>query len=149
MESILFIIIALVFYALFQIFTGQAGGQIDAFLSAFIFNGLGALLPIGIYIIYNMLSNNETVASTSKGITYSIYAGLAIAIFSVALVKSLEKWDVSFVIPLVYGGSIVLAAIIGKLWLGEKISPLHFSGLVLISIGFATIVISKSMPGIK
>jgi uncharacterized membrane protein len=146
MEAIKYIIVATIFYSLFQIFSGQSSGKIDANLSASIFNGIGAMIPLVVYLIYNMIRNHESVPTTSKGIVYSVIAGLAIAVFSIALVKSFEKGaNISFVIPLVYGGSIVLTSIISNFWLSEKISNWHLIGLGLIAAGFVTIIISKAM----
>ena len=145
MEAILFAIIALVFYTLFQVFIGQSGGKIDANLSAFIFNGLGALIPITIYILYKLSRKANIVPSTKIGVIYSILGGIAIAIFSIALVKAFEKGgNISLIIPLVYGGSIVLSALIGSIWYREKIDAWHLLGLVLITLGFIVIVLAKA-----
>jgi len=138
------IIIALVSYSLFEIFSAQSGGKIDANLSASIFNGIGFILPIGIYLLYNLIQGRETITTTSKGVIFSIIAGISIAIFSIALVKIFEKGgNLSFVVPLVYGGSIILTGIIGYLWLGEKISTQHLIGLIIATIGIMTIALSK------
>lgn len=144
MEAILFAIIALVFYTLFQVFIGQSGGKIDANLSAFIFNGLGAIIPISLFFLYRLGKKAGTIPTTKMGVVYSVLGGIAIAIFSVALVKAFEKGgNISLVIPLVYGGSIVLAAIVGRMGFGEKIGGWHLFGLVLITLGFVVIVIAN------
>ena len=133
MEAILFAIIALIFYTLFQVFIGQSGGKIDANLSAFIFNGLGAVIPISLYLLYKVSKKTSTIPTTKIGVLYSVLGGVAIAIFSIALVKAFEKGgNVSLIIPLVYGGSIVLATLIGRLGYGEKVDPWHLFGLGLI-----------------
>lgn len=145
MEAILFAIIALVFYTLFQVFIGQSGGKIDANLSAFIFNGLGAIIPITLYFLYKLSKKTSAVPSTKMGVIYSVLGGVAIAIFSIALVKAFEKGgNISLVIPLVYGGSIVLSALIGSIWFEEKVDAWHLLGLVLISLGFVVIVLANS-----
>ena len=145
MEAILFAIIALIFYTLFQVCIGRTGGEIDANLSAFIFNGLGAIIPITFYFLYRLSKKVSTVPTTKMGVVYSVLGGVAIAVFSIALVKAFEKGgNVSLVIPLVYGGSIVLAALIGSLGYGEKVDPWHMLGLVLISLGFVVIVLANS-----
>ncbi len=145
METSLFVVIALVSYSMFEIFSSQAGGKIDANLSSSIFNGLGIVIPLGSYVIYNILKRQETLPSTPKGIIFSVIAGIAIAIFSIVFVKIFEKGgNVSFVIPLIYGGSIVLTSIISRVWLNEKISLGNIVGLVLISLGFLIIVVSKT-----
>lgn len=126
-------------------FIGQSGGKIDANLSAFIFNGLGAIIPISLYFLYKFNKKANAVPTTKMGVIYSLLGGIAIAVFSIALVKAFEKGgNVSLVIPLVYGGSIVLAALIGRLGYGEKLDPWHFFGLVLISLGFVVIVLANS-----
>jgi len=81
---------------------------------------------------------------------FSVIAGIAIAIFSVVFVKLFEKGgNMSFVIPLVYGGSIVLTSIVSHVWLSEKISLWNLVGLVVISFGFLIIVTSKAITPTK
>ena len=50
MSTTALIVMAVAFYVVFAVSNSQAGGRIDASLSSVIFNGLGALLPLALYL---------------------------------------------------------------------------------------------------
>jgi len=81
MSLIVLIILATILYTLFDIFASRASNRIDVNLSSVIFNGLGAILPLIIYVFYKFSKGAKLVATTSSGITYSVLAGVAIADF--------------------------------------------------------------------
>lgn len=136
-------ILAIVTYTLFGIFVSKASGHISSGLSALLFNGLGAVLPlVAIYSVAS-LRKAENVATTSSGIIYSILAGVAIAAFSVLLIKLFQRDGVSFVMPMIYGGSIVLASIVGWLVLKETFSVTQLIGVIVIVAGVGIVTYSK------
>lgn len=143
MSLILLIILATIFYTLFQIFSSRAGNKIDANLSAVIFNGLGVALPLVIYAFYKFTKGVKLIATTSSGIIYSVLAGIAIALFSVLLIKIFEKGGLAYVIPLIYGGTIALASLTGWLFFKESVSGLQLLGIVVAIIGIVLIIFSK------
>ncbi|MDO8600375.1 MAG: EamA family transporter [bacterium] len=143
MPLIVLIIFATIFYTLFDIFTSRAGNRIDANLSSVIFNGLGAILPLTVYIFYKFSKGAKLLATTSSGIIYSILAGIAIALFSILLIKIFEKSGLTYVVPLIYGGTVALASLTGWLLFKESVSGLQLLGIAVIIIGIALIIFSK------
>jgi len=144
MSLLILIILATLFYTLFEVFASRAGNRIDANLSATIFNGLGAIIPIVAYMFYKFIKGTKLIASTTSGIIYSVLAGVSIALFSVLLIKIFEKGGgLAYVIPLIYGGSIILASLTGWLVFKESISGLHALGIIVIIAGIALVIISK------
>lgn len=143
MTLLTLIILATIFYTFFEIFTSRAGNRIDANLSAIIFNGLGAFIPIITYISLKFVKGTKLIAATTSGIIYSILAGVAIAVFSILLIKIFEKGGLAYVIPLIYGGSIVLASLTGWLIFKESISGLQTIGILIIITGIALVIIAK------
>jgi len=142
MTLIVLIILATISYTLFDIFASRAGGKIDANLSSFVFNIIGALLPL---IIYGYLKFKKTglIPTTSSGVVNSLLAGISIAIFSILLIKIFEKGGLAYVIPLIYGGSILLASLFGWLIFKESVSILQLVGIFVIVIGIGLVVYSK------
>ncbi len=143
MPLIVLIILATIFYTLYDAFAAKASGKIDPNVSSVLFNGLGAILPLAIYLILRA-KRTEIVATTKEGIIYSLLAGVAIALFSIIFIKVFEKGNLSYVVPLIYGGTIVLASIIGVFIFHDKINTLQASGLCVIAVGIAMVVFSKA-----
>ncbi|MFA6071960.1 MAG: hypothetical protein WC810_25575, partial [Janthinobacterium sp.] len=137
-------VLATVFYTLFDIFTSRAGNKIDANLSATIFNGLGALIPVTFYVFYKYTKGAKMMEATTAGIVYSILAGVSIALFSILLIKIFEKSGLTYVIPLIYGGTIVLASLAGWLFFKESITGLQTGGIIAILVGITMVILSKS-----
>jgi uncharacterized membrane protein len=130
------LVVAVVAYALFSTFNSLAGGRIDAALSSVIFNGLAALLSLGIFLWFRHSNTGSEVVARSSGVLYSVLAGLACGVFSVLLISIYAKGgELSYVFPAIYGGAIALTAIIGWLALGDSITLLHVVGVVAIAAG--------------
>src|SRR4030042_4772055 len=102
MALIILIILATIFYTLYEIFASRAGNRIDANLSSVIFNGLGAILPLAAYMFLKFIKGAKLIATSTSGIIYSVLAGVAIAAFSILLIKIFEKGGLAYVVPLIY-----------------------------------------------
>ncbi len=148
MSLAILIVLAIVLYTLFDIFVAQAGNKIDSNLSAVIFNGLGALIPLVVYGFYKFSKGAKLMATTGSGMFYSVMAGVAIAVFSVLLIKIFEKGGLAYVVPLIYGGTIVLASLTGWLIFKEAVSAMQILGVVIVTVGIAIIVLAKMQPAI-
>ncbi|MDO8664475.1 MAG: EamA family transporter [Candidatus Liptonbacteria bacterium] len=143
MPLIVLIILATILYTLFDIFASRAGNRIDANLSSVIFNGLGAILPLIIYVFYKFSRGTELVATSSSGIIYSVLAGITIALFSILLINIFEKGGLAYVVPLIYGGTVALASLTGWLLFKESVSGLQLLGITIIVMGIALVIFSK------
>ena len=96
-----------------------------------------------IYCFYKLSKGAKLVATTSSGILYSVLAGLAIALFSILLIKIFEKGGLAYVVPLIYGGTVALASLTGWLIFKESVSGLQILGITVVIIGIALIVFAK------
>jgi uncharacterized membrane protein len=108
MELLVLISLAAIFYTLFDIFASRAGNRIDANLSAAVINGLGAIIPLAVFIILKSIKGAKLINTTTSGIIYSLLAGLAIALFSLLFIKIFERSGLAYVMPLIYGTAIAL-----------------------------------------
>jgi multidrug transporter EmrE-like cation transporter len=131
----LLIVIGVVLYAAFAIFNSRAGGRIDPSLSSAIFNGLGAAIPLLVYLILRGAERGAT-ATTAAGVVYSVLAGITIAAFSILLIALYGRGaDLSVVFPIIYGGATAVAAVVGWVLFGETASVLKIIGVVAIVCG--------------
>ena len=139
MPLVALILICTLFYALFEIFAGLAGGKVDEWLAAVLYNGIGTIVPLVVYFISKGRSR-----STTSGIVFAALAGVGILLFSVVLARIFNRGgNLAYVIPVVYGGAIVLSSIFGWLCLKEKVSGLQAFGLALVVAGVACVVAAR------
>lgn len=141
MTVILLLIAAIVLYTLFDLFVAKAGGKINDNLAAAIFNGVGAIIPLLIFLTYKTKGNTET---TPSGLIYSLLAGISIAAFSIILVNLFARSEnVSFVLPAIYGGTVVLGTIAGLVIFKENLGAIGLVGVVLTTLGLGLLIYSR------
>jgi bacterial/archaeal transporter family protein len=127
------------FYTAFEIFANLAGNKINSWLAAALYNGIGTVMPIVVYLAISAKGK-----TTGKGILFAGLAGIAIMGFSVLLARTFSLGgNLGFVIPTVYGIGIVLSSLFGWLILKDKVSGLQTVGLLFIIVGVVVVVIAK------
>lgn len=143
MPTIVLIAAAGILYALFEIFFSRAAGKINDYLANVIVNGIGLILPLLVFIA---LRNREGSTATSRtGLVFSILAGLSIAGFTVLLIKVFARGgNLAYVIPLIYGGALVISALSGWFIFKQSSSILEVSGVIIVTIGIVCIVAAKA-----
>jgi len=140
---VLWILIAGVLYALFDFFVAKGSVHSDAFAANGIFNGIGALLPLLVFVV---LRARHTQGHTSKyGVIMDVIAGVLIAVFSVILVKLFARGgNLAYVLPAIYGLVVVFGALLGHFVLKEQVSMLQMAGIVVTALGVGMIVLAKA-----
>lgn len=141
MIVIILIFAATILYTMFDLFVAKAGGKLNDNLAAIIFNGIGAIVPLFIYMLYRSKSNAET---STSGIVYSVLAGISIAAFSVILVNLFARAEnVSFILPAIYGGTVILGSLAGIYVFKETLNPFGLAGVALTALGISLLVYSR------
>jgi bacterial/archaeal transporter family protein len=134
---------AVVTYTLFGTFNAQAGGRIDAALSSTIFNGLAALISLGVVLWQWHAHEAGQVTAQASGVVYSLLAGVAVGGFSILLIGIYGRGgELSYVFPAIYGGAIALTAVIGWLLLGDTVDLLRVVGVGAIVVGIGLLAAS-------
>jgi uncharacterized membrane protein len=137
------IFIAGILYALFDIFVAKSAGRINDLAANVIFNGLGALIPL--LIIGLLVGTGRSIHMEKQGVMWSVLAGLAIAAFSVLLVKIFANGgNLSYVIPAIYGIVIVVSTLVGWIIFKDHFSLLALLGVILITAGIAALSFAKA-----
>jgi uncharacterized membrane protein len=139
MQLLVLIVLCSIFYACFEIFAALAGGKVNGWLAAVLYNGIGTVIPLVVYFA------SKAKGKTSwRGIIYAGLAGIAIMLFSVLLARIFNKGgNLAYVIPAIYGIAILLSSLFGWLLLKEKVSGLQAAGLGLIMAGVVCVVVAK------
>ncbi|MDB5186160.1 MAG: hypothetical protein JWL85_683 [Candidatus Saccharibacteria bacterium] len=139
MEIALLTLLGALFYSMFIIFAGLSGGKINDWLAAVMFNGIGSLVPLAIY-----LASSAKGKTTWKGVVYAGIAGVGIMLFSIVLARIFSRGgNISFVAPAIYGTVIMLTSAFGWLVLKEKVTGLQGLGLALILVGVICVIAAK------
>ena len=120
--------------ALVSIF-GKIGLQgLDANTATTVRSVVMALFLIGVMIIQGNFSHLGEVLSNRRALLYIILSGTAGALSWLFYFVALKYGRVSQVAP-VDKLSVVLAAVLAVVFLGESLSPLGLSGILLITAG--------------
>ena len=135
-SGILFAIIAATAFGAWTVFHQQAASKIDYMFGAIIISLTAVILGLAILL---PRIKSTTLFSNPKGIMFAVFAGVcALAIDYFALKSYGSGLAVSVTGPIIIGGSIAVAAIIG-LFLGESLTIMKALGLILV-IGGASIL---------
>ncbi|HEX5555303.1 MAG TPA: EamA family transporter [Chitinophagaceae bacterium] len=132
------------FYALYNIFIKMASGHIHEITGAVILQVVAFVIG-GLWLIYLKMKGVPTEV-TSKGIGLAVLAGIFVGLAEIFSFLVFSKGvPASAGIPVIIGGSVLIAAAIGFLWLRETLTLSNLLGLALIVAG---IWLLSRKPGI-
>lgn len=109
-------------------------------MAAAIVNFVSAIVPV---IVVIPILNKIPIQNQKFGILAAVVGGIFIALYSMALAKSVSLNKIAIVSPMVFGGTIFLLAIISYFLFKEKISLFQGIGLVLVLIGLIFITYAR------
>jgi len=144
MYILILIALAILFRAAFDILVSRTGGKIDDNLSNTLVNAAATVAAI-IPLFYLKTIDVISIPTTPGGVALSIFAGLAVGIFTLFLIKSYQAGGLVYTTPLVYGGTIVLASIAGIVIFQESASFFQLVGIAVILAGMAIVIYAKAV----
>lgn len=119
-----------------------ASRKADTNLVSAVMNALSAIIPIAVII---PILNKKIFTNSKYGILMAIIAGIAIALFTMALNKSYSVNKVAIVAPIVFGGAIFLSAILSNIFFKEKIDFLQGVGLAFLGLGLILVIYARAI----
>jgi bacterial/archaeal transporter family protein len=132
MSAVLFAVLAAVSFGFWTVFHKFASPHIDQVLGAIIVSGSAVVL--GLLVLLPKLKSNQLV-SDPKGIYFLIAAGIAAFLIDYFALSAYSKGiAINVGGPIIIGGSIAVAAVIGFL-LGDPITAPKLIGLALLIAG--------------
>jgi multidrug transporter EmrE-like cation transporter len=135
-----YLFIALIFYTAALLFSTAASRNLNTNIAAAVTNALSVIVPLAVAI---PLLSKKTLASHNFGLLMAVCAGLCIAVFAMALNKSLALNKVAVVVPIIYGGTIVLSSVLSLVLFKEKVSSLEAIGLAVLTGGFGLVIYAR------
>lgn len=131
MDWILLAILTACFYALYNIFIKQASGHLHEIAGAVILQGVAFALGCGWLIFLSV--KGVPIPVSSRGVLLAVLAGVFVGLAEISSFLVFSRGvAASAGIPIIIGGSVLIAAVIGFLWLKESMSLVRVLGLVLI-----------------
>jgi len=109
-------------------------------LVAAIVNIVSAILPALVVI---PVLNKVNIQDQKLALIAAIMGGILIALFGIALSKSYSLNKVAVVVPIVFGGSILISTILGSIIFKEKVGLIQGVGLSLLGAGLLVIIYSR------
>jgi transporter family protein len=144
MNWIALAVVTAAFYALYNIFIKQASAHLQEVLGAVILQAVALLLGCG-WLIYLKMTG-VPLEVTSRGVGLSVVAGVFVGLAEICSFLVFARGvPASAGVPVIIGGSVLIAAVIGIVWLRESLGIYQILGLVLI-VGGIWLLSAKAAP---
>ncbi len=137
----IYIILAMLFYTVALLLIAAADRNLNIKVATAIINGLSAIVPAVLAI---PAISRKGLSTQKFGLTMAILGGTCIALFGLTLAKSFSLNKVGIVTPIVFGGSIVLTALLSTLVFKEKLHATEITGLVVMTAGIAIVIYARA-----
>ena len=121
--------LAALFFGLTVVFIKLATREIHPLLGNLLFPAFAAIIQL-IVLLYVKLKGTALFLS-SKGIAISAIGGICLGLYTIFLFLALSRMNVSKVSPIVYIGAILIATIVGVIFLKEPLTKTNIAGLLL------------------
>ncbi|MGH2643999.1 MAG: EamA family transporter [Chitinophagaceae bacterium] len=122
------------FYALYNIFIKLASTHIHEITGAVILQVVAFILGAA-WLIYLKINHAHTEVN-GKGIGLAVLAGIFVGLAEIfSFIVFSKGVPASAGVPVIIGGSVLIAAVIGFLWLKELLTLTNSLGLILIIAG--------------
>lgn len=134
MNWIFLAILTAVFYGVYNVFIKISSGHINQIVGAVILQMVATVVGGVILIILKM--TNSPMEISQKGIIFSILAGIFVGLAEITSFFVFSKGvSASIGIPIIIGGSILVGAVLGLVFLKETLNPFHYLAIALIIAG--------------
>jgi hypothetical protein len=132
------IVLAACSYALFQVLAAYAAQKLsDAW---FVIGGTVAVVLItGIIGASKLMHDGGLGKYTTSGLVLLFFANLGVTTFAWLLGKSFQQYDAKFVIPVVFGGAILLSTVATAIISRSVPTMAQVAGLLLVSSGLVVL----------
>lgn len=131
-----------VFYGVYNFFIKVSSGHINQIVGAVILQIVAALLGGVILLIMKM--TNSPLEISPKGVWFAILAGIFVGLAEITSFFVFSKGVYASIgIPIVIGGSVLVGAVLGLIFLKETINPANILGILFIVGGIILLTINK------
>ncbi len=138
MHWILLAILTAVFFGAYNIFIKLSSGHINQIVGAVILQVVAAVL--GGIILLVLKFTDSSMQVSQKGIWFAIFAGVFVGLAEITSFYVFSKGvPASAGIPVIIGGSVVVGAVLGILFLKEALNWTQWLGVIMVVSGIILI----------
>lgn len=138
----IYLFLAIIFFTATALFSAAASRKINPFLATLILNIFSIATPM-IFLAFNKTKDFDLSARTA--VLFAALAGLSVGAYGLILNKSFTVNKVGVVIPIIFGGTIILSTILSYFIFKESLKAFEIAGLALILIGIGFIIYARSL----
>ncbi len=125
-------------FGLYNVFMKLGADRIDAVLGAVVLQVVAAALGSG-YALW-LRTTDHSFAFSREGLGYAAAAGVCVGLAEIGtFVVFARGAPVALATPIILGGSVTLAALVGATILREPLRPTQIAGIVLVICGVALV----------
>lgn len=140
MNWLTFALVTIIFYSLMDFFIKLSSDKIHSGLGGSIINLVSTIVLL-VFLFYSKLQGEKVLETKPGGILYSTLAGISIGFATIFFLKMFATGtNLSVGVPLVRVGIVLLASVLGILFLKEAISFKYLIGFILAVIGLYLLI---------
>ncbi|MBI2663031.1 EamA family transporter [Candidatus Woesearchaeota archaeon] len=134
MNWLIYGILAMIAYALFNFFVKLSSNKINVPLAVGIISLTAAIVG---FIIFGYLKiTNQNIIYSTDGLKFVILAGIFVSLAELFYYfMFMEKVNLSIGLPLVVGGTIAIGSILGVIFLSESLTAYQIFGIIFTLMG--------------
>ena len=134
MNWLVFAISAAFFMALYNVFIKLSAGNIHQVVGAVVLQVVAALA--GLVALLVLKAQGTPMPISKKGLAFAALAGLCVGLAEILSFYTFSSGTLaSRGVPVIVGGTVVIAAIIGLVLLREQLAPMQIVGAGLVVVG--------------
>lgn len=138
----LYLFLAILLFTTLSLLSAAASRRTNSNLVTLIVNTFSVLMPL---IILAPAFIKKSLTIDKPALIMTIIAGLCVGLFAMTVNKSFTLNKVGIVIPVVFGGTIMLTAVLSYFIFKETLKGFELAGLLLILAGLGFIIYARSV----
>ena len=136
------LIVSIALYTAFQFTVAKTVGAINDVVASVLIGVGMPIIPALAWAVMR-LSKTPLAPTTASGVVWAIVSGLIVGAFQIAIIPAFASGGAAFAVPVVYGATLALVALISWIALRQTPSVLTAIGVALIFVGVSTMTYAR------
>ncbi len=122
-------------------FSAAASRRADTSFVTLIINVTSVLIP---FIFVSLVLTKKSFSIQMPALAFAIATGLCLGLYGMMINKSLSLLKVGIVVPIIFGGGILLSTVLSYFIFKETLKSFELIGLTLVLAGISFIIYSRA-----